>query len=236
MQSNLVFSKILLFGTVLGVSFGADIISKAAFSVAAETPKIAAEISPKPIQKPIQESRQILTQLFRQNVVLQSGETIELRIGGNDTLYIGKGERKAVELLVDRDVVSESGVVLIPVGAVVGGEFAPIEGGTMFVAKTLTSRGGTVRMNAESVLINDVKDPRETGIGAIAVDGAIGAAAGALLAGIFGDRSISTEKILGGAAAGVLVGNVTAPQVVVIEPSKSIKVITKNNLTFRIQD
>jgi predicted lipid-binding transport protein (Tim44 family) len=87
------------------------------------------------------------------------------------------------------------------------------------------------------VLINDVKDPRETGIGAIAGDAAIGAVAGGLLGGLFGGRSIiATENILGGAAISTVVGNITAPQVVVIEPSRSIGIVTSRNLTFRTQD
>jgi len=178
-----------------------------------------------------------IAQVFRQNAVLRSGETIEVRLDSKDTLYIGNGERKAVDLRVDRDVVSETGIVLIPEGAIISGEFVPISGGSKFVAKTLTSRGGTVRMVAESVLINDVKDPRETGIGAIAGDAAIGAVAGGLLGGLFGGRSIiATENILGGAVTSAVVGNITAPQVVVIEPSTSISIVTRRNLTFRTQD
>lgn len=176
-----------------------------------------------------------ISQLFRQNVVLRAGETIDLRLNSNETLYVGKGERKVAEFIVDRDVVS-GGTVLIPEGAIISGEFIPVSGGSKFVAKTLTSRGGTVRMAGESDLINDVKDPRETGIGSILGDAGIGAVAGTILGGIFGDRSIATEKILGGAATGVIIGNVTAPQVVVIEPSTPIAIVTRRNLTFRTQD
>ncbi|AFY74111.1 hypothetical protein Syn7502_02092 [Synechococcus sp. PCC 7502] len=177
-----------------------------------------------------------IAQVFRQNSVLRAGESIEVRLDSSETLYIGKGERKTADLRVDQDVISANGTVLIPEGAIIGGEFVPVSGGAKFVAKTLTSRGGTVRLLAESDLINDVKDPRETGVGSIAGDAAIGGLAGALLGGIFGDRSISTEKILGGAAAGVIVGNVTAPQVVVIEPSTPFTIVTRNNITFTTRD
>jgi len=177
-----------------------------------------------------------VSQVFRQNAVLQSGETVEVRLDSQETLYISTGERKSADLRVDQDVVSTNGIVLIPEGAIISGEFIPVSGGAKFVARTLNSRGGTVRMSAESALINDVKDPRETGFGSILGDAAIGAAAGTLLGGIFGDRSISTEKILGGAAASVIVGNVTAPQVVVIDPAKPLSIVTRRNLTFRTQD
>jgi hypothetical protein len=178
-----------------------------------------------------------IAQLFRQNTVLRAGETIEVTLNSNDVLYVNKGERKPAELRVNQDVISENGIVLIPEGAIIIGEFRPVAGGAKFVAQSLTSRGGTVRMLAESDLINDVKDPRETGATSILGDAGIGAVAGALLGGLFGGRSIlATENILGGAAAGVVVGNVTAPQVVVIDPSTPLNIITRRNLTFRTQD
>jgi hypothetical protein len=178
-----------------------------------------------------------IAQLFRQNTVLRAGEAIEVTLNSNDVLYVNKGERKPAELRVNQDVISENGIILIPEGAIIVGEFRPVAGGAKFVAQTLTSRGGTVRMSAESGLINDVKDPRETGATSILGDAGIGAVAGALLGGLFGGRSIlATENILGGAAAGVVVGNVTAPQVVVIDPSTPLNIITRRNLTFRTQD
>lgn len=175
-------------------------------------------------------------QLLRQNSVLPAGQEIEVKLNSTETLYISTGERKAAELIVEQDVVADNGIVLIPEGAVITGEFVPVSGGSKFVARSLTSRGGTVRIAAESELINDVKDPRETGVAGIAGDAAIGAAAGAILGGIFGDRVISTEKILGGAAAGVLVGNVTAPQVVVIDPATPLTIFTRRSITFRNPD
>jgi hypothetical protein len=124
---------------------------------------------------------------------------------------------------------------MIPQGAIISGQFVPVSGGSKFVARTLISRGATVTIGAESALINDTKDPRETGAGAIAGDAAIGAGAGAILGAILGG-GVSIEKILGGAAASVIVGNVTAPQVVVIDPYSSLSIITNRRLTFRIQD
>jgi hypothetical protein len=39
---------------------------------------------------------------------------------------------------------------------------------------------------------------------------------------LFGDRVISTEKVLGGAAAGAVIGNVTAPEVAVIDANANL--------------
>ncbi|VEP18630.1 conserved hypothetical protein [Hyella patelloides LEGE 07179] len=55
---------------------------------------------------------------------------------------------------------------------------------------------------------------------AISEDTAIGAAGGEIFGEIFGNANV--EEIVGGAASGVVVGNVTADRVVVIDPNKPI--------------
>lgn len=163
---------------------------------------------------------------------LPPGQRLVTRYTGKDTLYISTGQTLATELVVTQPVVAENGTTLIPAGAVVRGEFVPAPGGSRFVAKELTTRGVTVTLGAESELINDVKDPRETTTGSIVGDAALGAAAAAILAGVTGDRAIATEEVLAGAAAGVIIGNVTAPQVVVIPPDSVINLTTTRNLVF----
>lgn len=69
-------------------------------------------------------------------------------------------------------------------------------------------------------MIKDVKDPRDTSAGAIAEDAGIGAAGGTILGEVFGDAGVA--EIVGGAAAGVATGNLTADRVVVIEPNSAI--------------
>ncbi len=176
-----------------------------------------------------------IAQGFQTNATLAAGQPIFVRLDRQETLYINNGERVNADLIVDQDVIADNGLVMIPEGAIISGQFVPVSGGSKFVARTLISRGATVRIGAESALINDTKDPRETGAGAIAGDAAIGAGAGAILGAILGG-GVSIEKILGGAAASVIVGNVTAPQVVVIDPYSSLSIITNRRLTFRIQD
>ncbi len=176
--------------------------------------------------------QQPVAQVFRTTINLPAGQNIMTRLADNQTLVLNNGETKAAKLRVEQDVIANNGTVVIPVGAIINGEFIPVSGGSKFVARTLSSRGATVSMGAESALINDTKDPRETNTGSILTDAAIGAAGAAILSGVLGDRVISTEKILGGAAAGVIVGNTTAPQATVIEPKMSINVTTNRNLTF----
>jgi hypothetical protein len=176
-----------------------------------------------------------VAQLFRSTLSLPAGQAIATKINRQDTLYIAKGETVAASLLVAQDIAANNGTVLIPAGAVIEGQFVPAEGGSRFVAQKFTSRGATVRLQAESDLINDIKDPRETNAGAILTDAGIGGAAGAVLGGVL-RGNVQIIDILSGAAASVLVGNVTAPQVTVIEPSTVINVVTKQTITFAVRD
>ncbi len=176
-----------------------------------------------------------VAQLFRSTLSLPAGQTIATKINRQDTLYIAKGETVAASLLVAQDIAANNGTVLIPAGAVIEGQFVPAEGGSRFVAQKFTSRGATVKLQAESALINDMKDPRETNAGAILTDAGIGGAAGAVLGGVL-RGNVQIIDILGGAAASVLIGNVTAPQVTVIEPNTVINVVTKQTITFAVRD
>jgi hypothetical protein len=176
-----------------------------------------------------------IAQVFRSTLNLPTGQAIATKINRQDTLYINKGETVNASLLVAQDIAATNGTVLIPAGAMIEGQFIPAEGGSKFVAQKFTSRGATVRLQAESALINDTKDPRETGAGAILTDAGIGGAAGAVLGGVL-RGNVQIIDVLGGAAAAVLVGNVTAPQVTVIEPSTVVNVVTKQMITFAVRD
>jgi hypothetical protein len=176
-------------------------------------------------------------QVFRTDYTVPAGQPLVTKLADDQTLYINNGETVSVRLRVDRDVrATNSGVVLIPAGAIVEGQFVPVDGGSRFVASTLSSRGASVSLSGGSDLITDVKDPRQVNTGSIATDAAIGAAGAAVLAGVLGDRAIATEEVLAGAAAGVIVGNVTAPRVTVIEADDSIVVTTDRDINFSQRD
>ncbi|MCU0553042.1 MAG: hypothetical protein MUC48_27245 [Leptolyngbya sp. Prado105] len=85
--------------------------------------------------------------------------------------------------------------------------------------------GQRYSLDAESNILEDRRDPRDTSVGSIAEDAGIGAAGGAALGEIFG--AIDLAEILGGAAAGVIVGNVTADEVVVVEPDQLITLYSR---------
>jgi len=209
------------------------VISIAATSLLMANPSSAASRYRVRTQSSAPQNR--VAQLFRSTLSLPIGQAIATKINRQDTLYIAKGETVNAILLVAQDIPATNGTILIPAGAAIEGQFVPAEGGSKFVAQKFTSRGASVRLQAESTLINDIKDPRETGAGSILTDAGIGGAAGAVLGGVL-RGNVQIIDILGGAAAAVLVGNVTAPQVTVIEPNTVINIVTKQTITFAVRD
>ncbi|MEO0397733.1 MAG: hypothetical protein AAF243_17355 [Cyanobacteria bacterium P01_A01_bin.137] len=113
----------------------------------------------------------------------------------------------------------------LPANSLIRGRFEPVEGGLQFIAEAVESGNQVYSLNATSQVLRDQKDPRETSTGAILGDAAIGAAGGYVLGEVLGDADFL--EVIGGAAAGVIVGNTTAPFVVVLEPEQSIFLTTQ---------
>lgn len=155
-------------------------------------------------------------------VTLQAGTPVTVGYEG-EKVYIAPNERRDFDFKLRQPVKNTQGKTLLPYGSVVSGRFEPAPGGTRFLAKSIAINGRSYALSAQSKVINDVKDPRETGTGAIAGDAAIGALGGVVLGGLTGDRVIATEEVLAGAAAGAAVGNVTAPQVVVLDANTDLQ-------------
>jgi hypothetical protein len=148
----------------------------------------------------------------------QNSSTFRVRIQQSDTLYLSPKQPHDYTLRLDADAVVNGRTV--PAGSIVRGSFQPVEGGLRYVATAVEVNNQIVNLNATSEVLHDQKDPRETSTGSILGDAAIGAAGGYILGEVLGDAS--TWEVIGGAAAGVIVGNVTAPQVVVIKPDQPI--------------
>ncbi|MGA7952390.1 MAG: hypothetical protein WCA07_02610 [Gloeobacterales cyanobacterium] len=155
-------------------------------------------------------------QFSAEATTLQAGTPVLVGYEG-EKVYIAPNERRDFEFTLRQPVKNSQGRTLLPYGSVVSGHFEPAPGGTRFFTKSITINGRSYPLSAQSKVINDVKDPRETNTGAIAGDAAIGALGGVVLGGLTGDRVIATEEVIAGAVAGAAVGNVTAPQVVVLD-------------------
>lgn len=158
-------------------------------------------------------SQQKMQKLIAQSVDLKAESAQE------ETLYLNNDRTYSYNLIAQERGVIDG--IVIPAGATIVGKYVPAEGGLRYVAEAVTYDDYSYNISASSGVIKDVKDPRDTSAGAIAVDAGIGAAGGAILGEILGDDAGAAE-IIGGAAAGAATGNLTADRVVVIEPNSAI--------------
>ena len=156
--------------------------------------------------------------------VRQSNGELQTTLERNETLYLSKNETYSQNLVL-RSATAIGGRRL-PVGTIVRGRFEPADGGLVYVANSVEIAGQIYQINAVSELLRDRKDPRQTSTGAILTDAAIGAAGGYVLGEIFGRPDLL--EVVGGAAAGVVVGNTTAPFVVVVRPEDPIMLYAQN--------
>ena len=152
------------------------------------------------------------------NSLLAQTRSITATSAQKATLYLNNDRTYHYNLIAQRRGVIDNKV--IPAGATIVGKYIPAKGGLRYIAEAVIYGKYNYRISASSDVLEDVKDPRDTSVGAILEDAAIGAAGGTILGEVFGDANLG--EILGGAAAGVIVGNVTADRVVVIEPKAPI--------------
>jgi hypothetical protein len=185
-------------------------------------------VMPRPAPAPVAS----VPQFSAEATTLQAGTPVIVGYEG-EKVFIAPNERRDFEFKLRQPVKNSQGRTLLPFGSVVAGRFEPAPGGTRFLASSITINGRSYALSAQSKVINDVKDPRETSTGAIAGDAAIGALGGVVLGGLTGDRVIATEEVLAGAAAGAAVGNVTAPQVVVLDANTDLQLTLDRD--FQIQ-
>ncbi|MEM1239127.1 MAG: hypothetical protein AAGI45_04720 [Cyanobacteria bacterium P01_H01_bin.26] len=151
-------------------------------------------------------------------IVAQAAQSLDTVISSDDTLYLDADETHDYNLrLESRTTVDDR---FLPEGTIIRGQFEPVDGGLRYVANSAEVGDRIFDLDAVSETLTDQKDPRQTDTGDIIEDAAIGAAGGLIIGEVLGD--VDFLEILGGAAAGVVVGNVTAQSVVVIEPDQSI--------------
>jgi hypothetical protein len=154
-------------------------------------------------------------QLSIDQTVLTTGQVIKARYQGKDAQVLNSGESRAIVLNLVEPVLGRTGQVVVPRGSEIRGDVVPVQGGGQFIAQQIIVNGKPYNLAAQSGTIHDVKDPRETSVGAIAGDVVIGAAGGAVVSQVLKGR-IDIGEVVAGAAAGAIIGNVTAPQAVVI--------------------
>lgn len=134
------------------------------------------------------------------------------------TLYLNNDRTYSYNLVASSGGTIDG--VSIPAGAVIRGQYVPAEGGLRYVANSVEIGDRIYQIRANSEILKDVKDPRDTDAGSVAEDAGIGAAGGVVLGEILGNADLG--EAIGGAAAGAAVGNITADRVVVVNPNEPI--------------
>ncbi len=164
-----------------------------------------------------------------QAVQLQQGTVIPVvGTSSTDPQYYAPDSNHSLTVTVSETIYNATGQITLPAGTKIYGQLQPVAGGLQFISNSLVHNGRSYPLQARSTLLPDEKDPRQYSSQSIAGDAAIGAAAGTALGVLTGGVSVRT--VLGGALSGVAVGNVTAPQVVVLPPGQSFSITLETPL------
>lgn len=170
--------------------------------------------------------------------VVQAGTTIPVRYK-KEKIIVKPDETAKVELTVAEDITSDRGRVVIPEGSRIKGELRPADGGTHFVARELILSGSKkgVPIQASSEVITETETLTEKSSPDILKGAAIGAAAGAVLAEIFG--GINLGEVLAGAGVGAIASTVLGGrkekevEVVVVRPERDLNLTVEEDLFVR---
>lgn len=164
----------------------------------------------------------------RREYRIPSGTQIQVRYDSAEKIVVSPNETTDLTLTVASDVVSRDGEILIPARSQVVGQLRPARGGSQFVARELILPGGQRRsLNASSQVITETQEIRKgTDLTRVLAGAAVGSAAGALIAGVTGDRRINALEVLAGTGVGtvggLLLGGRRSTEVVVINPNSDL--------------
>lgn len=136
---------------------------------------------------------------------LPAGTSLPVAYAAAERVVVTPDETVALTLTVAENITNSQGRTLIPAGAQIVGQLQPRNGGSQFVANQLVIRGQEIPIQASSPVITrttNVNDPKLT---SVVRNAAIGSAAAAGISGLVGDRTITAEKVLPGAAVGAAI-------------------------------
>lgn len=179
----------------------------------------------------------VVGQLFSQSeqVAIPAGTVIPVRLEKAEKIVVTPDETAPVTLLVATDIRSSAGTLLIPEDSKIEGNLRPSGAGTQFVARAITLRNSNRRLpiRATSRVITERETIRRgTDVGKILKGAAIGAAASAIIAEIFG--GIDLKEVLAGggvgALAGLLLGGGKEVEVIVVNPEEDMNLTLQSDL------
>ncbi len=172
------------------------------------------------------------------SIVIPAGTIIPLEYD-KEKILVTKEETIPVTLTVAANIRDRSRNMLIPYGTEVEGQIEPVGNGyvgSIFVAEELIFADGTRQyINARSQPVTRTETvSKGKDAGDVLKGAAIGAAAAAVLSGIFGN--ISVGEVLGGAGlgaiAGLLLGGNEA-ELISIDPNQDLDIILDSDLVLR---
>jgi hypothetical protein len=184
--------------------------------------------------------------IFNRTVRIAAGAVIPTSYPKAQKIVLAPDEKMATTLTIPNNIRSGDGRLLIPAGSTVEGEFRPAtitrdgkdETGTKFYARTLyLTNGSSMALDASSDIVTR-KETINKGLNttSILTGAAIGAGAGAIVAGVTGDRKIGFGNILIGTAAGALGGWLANGQkkaeVIVVNPESDLGLRLATPLAF----
>jgi hypothetical protein len=185
--------------------------------------------------------------IFNRTIRIAAGATIPTSYPKAQKIVLALDEKMATTLTIPSNIRSGDGRLLIPAGSTVEGEFRPTsmtdrdgkeQKGTKFYARTLLLPNGTSMMLDASSDIVTRKETISKGLNttSILTGAAVGAGAGAIVAGVTGDRKIGFGNILIGTAAGALGGWLANGQkkadVIVVNPEVDLGLRLATPLAF----
>lgn len=178
--------------------------------------------------------------VFNRSIRIATGAVIPTNYTKAAKIVLAADEKMAATLNISNNIRSGDNRLLIPAGSTVEGEFRPTsitlngqeQKGTRFYARTLVlPNGSSMMLDATSDLITR-KETISKGINvtSILTGAAVGAGAGAVIAGVTGNRHIGVGNILIGTAAGAVGGLLTNGQ----NKSEVVVVNTETDLGLRL--
>jgi len=166
---------------------------------------------------------------------IRAGARIPVRYDEAKKIVISPKEKMRLTLTVAANITNRNGTVLIPAGSLIEGELVPADGGSQFIARNLIIDDGRRQsIEASSDVIETTQLRRGANTGSILKGAVVGAAAGAALGGLTGNRRISTGEVLIGTGVGAAGGAVLGRKkvdVVVINTDTDLDLILDSSLT-----
>jgi len=180
-----------------------------------------------------------VAQIFSQptQVGLAAGTVIPVRYEDAERVVVLPDETAELTLIVADDIRTARGTVIIPEGSEIVGELQPAGGGIQFVAEELifTNNNRSFPIDATSDVITETEIITEDSDPDLLRGAVIGAAAGAVLAEIFGE--IDFIEVLAGAGVGalasVLLRGEEEVEVVVIDPETDLDLTLESDFILR---